>query len=300
MDSIFERFDLFRFDGGAAGAAGAAGAQAGTNGTPGNSQPGTTGEAAEGGREGDPAAGDQGKTPEQREKEFQALIKGEYKDIYTKHTQDMINRRFKETKGLQEQLESHRPLLDMLSSRYGIDDGDVAKIQAAVESDRSMWEEAAEEAGMTVEQYKRLQMAESENRRLKEAQRVNLQQQLAQKQLAAWNSQAEELSKEYEGFDLGVEIKNPAFRAMLKAGVSIKNAYEAVHMDEIKSGIISRTKQQTEKQVTDNIRAKGSRPSEVGGNPAMTISTDVSKMTKAQREELAKRAMRGEIIELGK
>lgn len=294
MDSI-ERFNLFRFDGGAAGAAGAAGGQAGTNGTPGSSQLGNSGEAA-GGQGSDPVAGDQGKTPEQREQEFQALIKGEYKDIYTKQTQEMINRRFKETRGLQEQLEAHRPLLDLLSSRYGITDGDVSKLQAAVEADESMWAEAAEEAGMTVEQYKRLQKAELENQRFRQQQRESLQNQLAQKQLSAWNQQAEELSREYEGFDLANEIKNPAFQAMLKAGVPMRNAYESIHMEDIKNGIISRTQKQTEKNVTDNIRAKGSRPSEVGGTPAMTISTDVSKLTKAQRAELARRAERGEII----
>lgn len=296
MDSIFNRFNLFRFDGGAAGAAGAAaGGQAGTNGTPGSSQLGNSGAAA-GGQGSDPVAGDQGKTPEQREQEFQALIKGEYKDIYTKQTQEMINRRFKETRGLQEQLEAHRPLLDLLSSRYGITDGDVSKLQAAVEADESMWAEAAEEAGMTVEQYKRLQKAELENQRFRQQQRESLQNQLAQKQLSAWNQQAEELSREYEGFDLANEIKNPAFQAMLKAGVPMRNAYESIHMEDIKNGIISRTQKQTEKNVTDNIRAKGSRPSEVGGTPAMTISTDVSKLTKAQRAELARRAERGEII----
>ena len=43
-------------------------------------------------------------TLEERRKNFDQLINGEYKDIYTEETQKIIDRRFRETKSLEQQL----------------------------------------------------------------------------------------------------------------------------------------------------------------------------------------------------
>ena len=102
-------------------------------------------------------------TLEARRKQFQALINGEFKDIYTEETQRIIDRRFKETRGLQEQLSRHRPIMEMLMQRYRIPDGDPAKLMKALESDDAYWNEMAEEAGMNVEQYKQFQKLQREN-----------------------------------------------------------------------------------------------------------------------------------------
>ena len=57
------------------------------------------------------------------------------------------------------------------------------------------------------------------------------------------------------------------------------------------------TTQRTTKEVTDNIKAKGMRPTEVGGSQAgVPLSVDLKNSTKAQRDEWARRAERGETI----
>ena len=55
-----------------------------------------------------------------------------------------------------------------------------------------------------------------------------------------------------------------------------------------------------EKMVVDSIRSKGSRPVENGSAPngAVVFEKNISKLTKKERAELAKRAMRGETINL--
>ena len=87
---------------------------------------------------------------------------------------------------------------------------------------------------------------------------------------------------------------------MLKAGVPVKLAYEVRHMDEIKAGVAQNTAKQTEKQVVESIRAKGSRPSENGtsSQSGFTVKDDVSKWSKKDRAEIAKRVARGETIKL--
>lgn len=287
--------NLFLFDGGAAGAAGGDGSGAGQAGSQAeavNSQAANTGDnpTADAGQEAT-------KTPEQLQEEFQKLIKGEYKDAYTKEFQRHFNDRHKDAKATQERLESYQPIIDTLSSRYGITDGDMGKLSKAIESDESLWAEAAEEAGMTVEQFRHVKQIEAENARFKAEQQQNIRQQMAQRQMEVWNGQVEEVRKSYPNFNLEDELNNPGFKAMLRAGASIRNAYEATHLDDIKKSLVASTAQQTTKEVTDNIKAKGMRPTEVGGSQSgVPLSMDLKNSTKAQRDEWARRAERGETI----
>jgi hypothetical protein len=244
------------------------------------------------------------KTPEQIQAEFQKMIRGKYKDAYTKEFQRQFNARFKDAKATQERLDSYQPIIDLLSRRYNISDGDMGKLSSAIRSDRAIWAEAAEAAGLTVEQFQKVQDSElerqrlqAENERLRAAQRQSIQNQMAQRQMEVWNGQVEELKKDYPDFNIEVELANPAFSAMLRAGSSVRNAYEAAHLEEIKQSLTQATKQKTTKEVTDNIRSKGMRPTEVGGSQAgVPLSVDLKNSTKAQRDEWARRAERGETI----
>ena len=239
-------------------------------------------------------------TLEDRRKAFQELVNGEYKDIYTEETQRIIDRRFREARNLEERAAKQQPVIDMLMQRYKIADGDLGKLAAAVENDNAYWSEAAEEAGMSVEQYKQFQRLKRENDALLRAQRMRQNQQAAQQQLQKWYSEGEQVKAVYPDFDLGTESKNPQFISMLKAGVPVQHAYEVIHMDEIKAGVAQSTARQTEKQVVDGIRAKGNRPAENGtsSQSGFVVKDDPAKWTKRDRAEIVRRVQRGEQIKL--
>lgn len=310
---------LTMFDGGAAaaGAGEGAGAQGETQAAPGNTRRGNTGETILYGKqpsvatedaeaEGTPAAGEKqaevqttSNTLEERRKAYFDLINSEdYKDIHTQETQRMINRRFSETKALQQQVDDFSPVKEMLMQRYKVADGDMGKLLKALENDDQYWSEAAEEQGLTVEQYKRIQQME---RQLKESnlreQRL-LSQQRAEQQMQKWDGEAQTLKGLYPSFDLQTEVQNPQFVSLLRSGVPMQTAYEVIHMADIKAGIQRMTASATEKQVTDNIRAKGQRPQENGtsAQSAFTVKDDVRKLTKADRANIARLAARGESI----
>ena len=151
---------------------------------------------------------------------------------------------------------------------------------------------------MSVEQYKQMQRLERENAALLNAQRQQRGQQAAEQQLQRWYGEAEQARSLYPSFDLSAEVQNPQFLSMLRAGVPVRHAYEVVHMDEIKAGVAQLTAQATEKQVVDGIRARGARPQENGtkAQSAFTVKDDVSKLSKKDRAEIARRAMMGEKI----
>ena len=74
----------------------------------------------------------------------------------------------------------------------------------------------------------------------------------------------------------------------------MKQAYELIHPEVVEIRISERAA----RQVTDNIKARGMRPTEgaVGSESGITVKSDVTKLTKKDRAEIARRAARGERI----
>ena len=237
-------------------------------------------------------------TLEERRQSFKDLIKGEYKDLYDEEVQTILKRRLKDEKGLKEQVGQMQPIIDLLNQKYQVQGGDMAKLMEAIESDDVYWQDAADEAGMTVDQYKKFQKLQRENAQLIEQQRARQSQEAVSKQVQAWYQEAESIKATYPGFDLATESQNPSFMSMLRAGVPVQHAYEVVHMDDIKAGERQRAAKAAEQQVTANVRARGARPSENGttSQGAFTIKDDVSKLSKKDRAEAIRRAQRGETI----
>ena len=269
-------------------------AEAGEGGEPEGQQ-----RSSDAGSDNKPDASTTSNTLEAKRRAFQDLVNGEFKDIYTEETQRIIDRRFRETRNLEQQVGQYQPVIDMLMQRYQIGDGDMGKLSQAIENDDAYWSEAAEEAGMSVEQYKQFQKLQRENEALLRQQRQRQADESVQRQLRQWYGQAEEMRTLYPSFDLGAEVKDPQFLSLLKSGVPVRHAYEVIHMDEIKEAAMRAQAKATEKQVVDGIRAKGARPQENGtaAQSAFTVKDDVSKLSKKDRAEIARRVARGESIE---
>lgn len=311
---------LFDGEGGAPAGDGAASTQGESQASPGTTRRGKSGEyanvkfgkqeqaspaadetpPADAGQKKEAAIETTSNTLEDKRKAFRALVNGEYKDQYTEETQRIIDRRFRETRNLEQQIAKQQPVIDMLLQRYKITDGDLGKLSKAVENDDAYWSEAAEEAGMSVEQFKRFQKLERENKELLQAQRASQTRQMADRQLQQWYLESEQVKAQYPGFDLEAESRDPQFLSMLKSGVPVLLAYQVKHMDEITASAAQAAAQQTEKAVVDGIRAKGARPAENGtsSQSAFVVKDDPSKWSKKDRAEIARRVSRGETIKL--
>lgn len=238
-------------------------------------------------------------TLEARRAEFERLITGEYRDLYDERVQGIVKNRIKEAKNLEQAVNRTQPLIEMLAAKYGITDpNNIEAITKAMDDDNAFYEEAAADAGLTVEQYKYMQKLERENRMMKEA-RVNAERQRQADQVyAGWLQEAERVKAAYPGFDLKKELENPSFGKMLGAGVGVMAAYQALHHDEIMTGAMQYTAQTIAKKTADGIASRKARPTENGlsTQASANVKSDVSKLTRADRAEIARRAARGEII----
>ena len=242
---------------------------------------------------------------EAKRQAFKELIEGEYKDQYTEMFQSAFNRRFKETKSMETSLSAQKPIMDMLMQRYNVADGDPAKLLKALEQDDAYWEEAADKAGLSVEQFKAMQKLERENaelralrqRQAEQQQRIEGQQR-AQQQLDRWYAEGEKLKELYPGFDFRAETANKAFTDLLKSGISVQQAYEVIHMDEIKANAARAAAQNAGQQMVAKLQSKASRPQENGTSSSSAVITksDVHSLSRKDRAEAVRRAQRGDII----
>lgn len=251
-----------------------------------------------------PAAEENGEptpmTPEERKAKFKEMIEGEFKDEYTNEFQKTFTRRHREVKGMEESLNNQKPIMDMLMQRYGITDGDMAKLKTSLEGDSNFWAAAAEEAGLTEEQFRTNARLQYENAQMRAAMQRARAEQQANAQYAEWMEAGKAVQAIYPSFNVKAEMSNPDFRRLLSSGVPMQKAYETIHMEEIMTARMKASANATAQQMTANIKSRQSRPSENGTSPnsAVIVKNDPTKWTKADRAEIARRVEAGEIIKL--
>ena len=230
--------------------------------------------------------------------EFEALIKGQYKQQYDARVQNTIQSRLKGSKETEAKYNALQPVLEILGKKHGVDATDIDALVKAISDDDSYFEQEALEKGITVKQLKEIKAMERENadlrRQMQEAQR----QENGKKLYAAWMQQAEEAKKVYPGFDLKTEMDNPKFVDLLRSNIDVRTAYEVTHKDEIISGAMQFTAKTVESKIAKKIAANGARPAENGmsSGSAAVVKSDVSQLSRADRDEIRRRVARGEKI----
>ena len=237
--------------------------------------------------------------PLDRNAKFEALIKGEYKDLYDARVQDTIQKRLKNSKDTVDKYNELTPTLELLAHKYGLSDAsDIKALNKAIEEDDSYYEDEALEKGITVEQLKSIRKMERENAELKKQIQERANQEKAEKDVALWIEQAKEASKSFPTLDLQTELKNPQFIKLLQSGIDVGTAYFALHNKELVPQAMQYTAKQVEQKLTNKMIANGARPIENGINAqsSVVVKSDVSQLSKEDRQEIARRVARGEKI----
>ena len=235
---------------------------------------------------------------EERAAKFEALIKGEYKDLYDAKMQDTIQKRLKGTKDTVDKYNALAPTLETLAKKYGVDPTDIEALNHAIDEDNTFFEDEALEKGISVEQLKEIRKIERENADLKKQMREQSVRENADRIYAGWLEQSDALKQIYPNFDLDAEIKNPRFVDLLKNNVDVRTAYEVLHKDDIIRGAMQFTADTVQTKLANNIIAGRNRPSEngIGQTSPAVVKNDVSQLSRADREEIIRRVARGEKI----
>lgn len=233
-----------------------------------------------------------------REKTFEDLIKGEYKDLYDRRVRDAIEKRFKGERETAERLKALAPTMEMLEKKYGVKAGDLEALNRAIEEDTGYYEDEAARTGIPVEQLKQMRHMEKENQQLHQAMDELRARENAERVYREWLEQEKATQQVYPQFSLEAELTDNQFVRLLRSGVDVKTAYEVLHKDEIIPAAMQYAAKTAERKVVNKIRANGARPVENGvqDQSASLVKQDVSQLTKADRDEIIRRVERGEKI----
>ena len=235
-----------------------------------------------------------------REAEYSKL-KSEYKDLYDAEVQNILTKRLAKTKETVEKYDALSPTLELLAKKYGVDPTDVNALNRAIEEDDTYYEEEALEKGVTVDQLKEIKKMEKENAQLKKQMQEQEIRKNADKLYAKWMTEAESVKGIYPSFDLKSEMQNPEFVKLLQSGIDVRPAYEVLHLGDIMPAAMQFTAKTVEQKIANKIAANGARPTENGisSQSASVTKSDVSQLTKADRQEVLRRVARGEKISFG-
>ena len=110
--------------------------------------------------------------------------------------------------------------------------------------------------------------------------------------------EADGLRARYAGFSLPELLEDARFLGMLRAGLSMEDAYLAMHGREVLRQAIAATHRWTDRQLRAAWAAESRRPAEgamTGGSTALS-RTNPAQMTRAQREAIARRVLKGERV----
>lgn len=221
---------------------------------------------------------------------------------YNQKMQETVRRRLQSAKGAEENLTKLGPALEVLANKYGMDRNnmDYAALAKAISDDDSYYEDKALEMGVSVDVAKRIDQQERETARKQAQEQQTLQQQKFQEHIAGLERQGEKLKKVFPNFDLRKELQDPRFARMTSpsGGLSVEDAYYAIHRAEIQAASMQVAAQKTAQKMSNAIQAGQRRPAENGtsGKAASVTTFDYRTATKEQRAALKKRIYSGEKI----
>ncbi len=204
------------------------------------------------------------------ETEFNDLINGKYKEQFTKKTQAIIDKRFKETKELETYKSTVSPVVEKLMEKYGLGLGEEEKLTAAMEAEARRSYDAERRNNTNIDALRN--------------------------KIGLWLKEGEALKGTIPDFDLRKEIRgNKLFSQLLLSGVPLKMAYDTVHKDEIISDAMHYTADAVRQQMVQNIEAKGRRPMENGisSESAIVTSVDVNSLTSQDILKILKQVENG-------
>ena len=226
------------------------------------------------------------------EESYQSF-KERFKNEYQADLQRVIDKRFKNAKkveaerdALRAKSEQFEPLMHALYEKYGTEAPEEL-INRFLQETPPHGEAAGQKAEKGAADNNTATAPDAEESERLQAQIVE-----------HWQAEADALKDLYPAFSLEEEIENDRFSTALQSGMSVRDAYQYAHFDEILSGVIQYTAQGVKNSMQAARAVRSARPAENGtrSGAAAVVKSDVSKLSKADIEEINQRVLRGERI----
>ena len=214
---------------------------------------------------------------------------------YNKEMQAVVQSRLRTAKDAEATMAKLTPALEVLARKYDLDPAkmDYEALSQAIHDDNDYYEDKALEMGVSVDTAKKIDQQERATARQQRQEAFDLEQQRIQQHFAGLEQQGEEMKKTFPNFNLRKELQNPVFARMTapNIGLSVADAYYAVHRNEIQAAAMQVTAQKTAQMISNSIQSGSRRPDEAGtsGQAPSVTTFDYRNASKEQRDALKQR-----------
>ena len=233
-------------------------------------------------------AAPEGETIEQR---WEKLRKGEFAEQYGRDVQAAIQERFKNQADTAQQMKALEPMLQVLRERAGVSTNE--ELTKYILDDDSLYEDAANAAGMTIPAYREFMQIKAERDEAVQREQQSIQNQMLEQHFAKLNQQAEEFKKQLPSFDLMTELQNdPKFVQLTspEVGLDVQTAFFALHKDEMMPQAMAAGMERAKQQMSQTIQAQRQRPVEgamkARGGAAADFSIDPRNLSPQERRKV--------------
>ncbi len=117
----------------------------------------------------------------------------------------------------------------------------------------------------------------------------------------ALERQAQELKQLYPDLDIGNELRDPRFSRMLRCGVDMRSAYQAIHAAQIIPAAMQFAARRAAEQLASSMGSFSGRPAENGltGGGAVRMGGEVARMSRQDYDKVCRMVERGERVSFG-
>lgn len=197
------------------------------------------------------------------------LIKSEdYKEEHKAYMDKTIGDRLKKYKGIEENLEKHKAILDTVAYKYGVNptDEDFLEVLAEkIDADDSYYENYAMEHDISTEEARRIVTMERKVAQIDAAKAEQERQEQARQQIMVLRQNAEKTKSQFPQFDLEAEMQNEKFRRLCAVNNGDTTAaYMACHWNEILPATVQMASKQIQVQTAQAVASNKARPIENG------------------------------------
>lgn len=225
---------------------------------------------------------------------YEDLIKSEdYKEDHKAYMDKTIADRFKKYKGIEEDLNKHKALLDVVASKYGVspdDENFLEVLNEKIEADDSYYENYAMEHDISTEEARRIVTMERKVAQFDAEKEAQAKQEQMRQQIMILRQNAEKTKSQFPQFDLETEMQDERFRRLCAVNNGDTTAaYMACHWNEILPATVQMASKQIQAQTARAVASNKARPIENGisSSAPSVVQQDFSKMNLQQLRQYA-------------
>lgn len=227
------------------------------------------------------------------------LIKSdEYKEDHKAYMDKTIGDRLKKYKGIEENLDKHKALLDVVASKYGINPDDenyLEVLQQKIDEDDSYYENYAMEHDMSTEEARKIVSMQRKVARIDAEEERRKKEEEARQHVMVLRQNAEKTKSQFPQFDLETEMQDEKFRRLCAVNNGDTTAaYMACHWNEIIPAQVQMASQRIKAQTAQAVASNKARPIENGisSSAPSVVQQDFSKMNLQQLRKYAEEERR--------